>query len=377
MKFFIFLTFCLTYGCSFPNIKNPCDPSSSTYLNAFAIKLALGLNSLPCGTDPSLSRKEITSYSIPSLGLTGIISGNQINLASETLTSFSPLIANFTTTGSSVTVSGLEQQSGVSVNSYTTNLIYKVTARDGSSQDYTVTLTAPRTYGSGSLRIWLRADSLTLNDGDPVVSWNDLSGFGNSLPQAVVSARPSYKINQINNLPAIQFRQATSQRLQLLGGGTGLYVSNSGSFFVVMKWILTNAIGSSIFNLHITDGREMRITHPTGIYQQCRNNDTCYTISGSPLPQNQYLAIGSVQNLLASQNEFWNGDLKGNVTAGLQDYSGGKSPGQAFISNGFLDADIAELLYFNTALSQNEIDKVFCYLRLKYNLTSTTTSCGL
>lgn len=377
MKLFIFLTFFFAYGCSFPAIKNPCDPSSSTYLNAFAIKLALGLNSLPCGTDFNASRKEITSYSIPSLGLTGIISGTQISLASDTLTSFSPLIANFTTKGSSVTVSGVEQQTGVSVNSYSSNLLYKVTARDGSSKDYTVTLTAPRTYGSGSLRVWLRADSLPLNDGDPVASWNDLSGFGNSFPQAVSSARPTFRSNQINNLPSIQFRQATSQRLQLLGGGTGLYVTNSGSFFVVMKWILTNAVGSSIFNIHITDGREMSIIHPTGVYQQCRNNGGCTTISGSPLPQNQYLAIGSVQNLVASQNEFWNGDLKGNVTAGLQDYSGGSFPGQAFVSNGFLDADIAEILYFNTALSNNEVDKVFCYLRLKYNLTSTNTSCGL
>jgi hypothetical protein len=374
MKLFIFLTFCLTYGCSFPNIKNPCDPSSSTYLNAFAIKLALGLNSLPCGTDPSLSRKEITSYSIPSLGLTGIISGNQINLASETLTSFSPLIANFTTTGSSVTVSGLEQQSGVSVNSYTTNLIYKVTARDGSSQDYTVTLTAPRTYGSGSLRIWLRADSLTLNDGDPVVSWNDLSGLSNDFAQGLPGRQPIYIRNQINGLPSLRFTQAASTEL-LTSTGTGFYgINDSGSFFIVLKF--NQHIGTvTILNLSGVNGRQFDIGNsPNVVFAPGRNGIGNIVTSGLFIPLSSYIAIGSIQNLLTSQNEIWNGDLKGTQTVGLYGYVPG---GSAYLSNGNLDADIAELLYFNTALSQNEIDKVFCYLRLKYNLTSTTTSCGL
>ena len=38
---------------------------------------------------------------------------------------------------------------------------------------------------------------------------------------------------------------------------------------------------------------------------------------------------------------------------------------------------IPENVRVNKSPAINEIDKVFCYLRLKYNLTSTTTSCGL
>ncbi|WCL50339.1 hypothetical protein [Leptospira sp. GIMC2001] len=378
------LSFFFTFYCIKTDFKNLCDPNSGTYASAILIRLALGINSPPCvvgqsSASPSViaEDKEITSYSIPSLGLTGIISGNQISLSSDTLTGLTPLVANFETTGISDSVSGVEQTSGVSVNSYSSNLIYKVTAANGTSQEYTVTLTAPRIYGGSSLRIWLKSDSLALNDGDPVATWNDLSGFGNSLPQSIVSARPTYRTNQINNLPSIQFRQANSERLELITSGTGLYVTNSGTFFVVMKWILTNGIGSSIFNIHGTDGREMVLTHPNGIYQQCRNNLGCYNISGEPIPQNEYIAIGSVQILTTSNSEFWNGDFKGNVTVGLYDFSGGQDVGNAFISNGLLDADIAELLYFNTNLSQNEIDKVFCYLRLKYKLTSINQSCGL
>ncbi|MCG9876516.1 MAG: DUF5018 domain-containing protein [Leptospiraceae bacterium] len=374
MKLFILLTFFLAYACSFPDIKNPCDPSSSTYLNAFAIKIALGLNSPPCGTDLNLSRKEINSYSIPALGLTGIISGNQISLASDTLSSFSPLIANFTTTGSSITVSGVEQQSGVSVNSYNTNLIYKVTARDGSSQDYTVTLTAPRTYGSGSLRIWLRADSLNLTDGAPVATWNDLSGFSNDFAQAIPAQQPIYIRNQINGLPSLRFTQVASSALET-STGTGFYgINDSGSFFIVLKF--NQHIGAvTILNLSGVNGRQFDISNsPNVVFTPGRNGIGSIVTSGLLIPLSSYIAIGSIQNLLTSQNEIWNGDLKGTQTVGVLGYV---SSGSAYISNGNLDADIAELLFFNTALSQNEIDKVFCYLRLKYNLTSTNKSCGL
>ncbi len=51
------------------------------------------------------------------------------------------LVATFATTGSSVKVSGVEQVSGTTVNDFTQPLVYTVTAADGSSVDYTVTVT--------------------------------------------------------------------------------------------------------------------------------------------------------------------------------------------------------------------------------------------
>jgi len=55
------------------------------------------------------------------------------------------LVAYFTTTGASVSVAGTPQVSGSTGNDFTSPLTYRVSAADGSTQDYlvTVTVTAP------------------------------------------------------------------------------------------------------------------------------------------------------------------------------------------------------------------------------------------
>lgn len=52
------------------------------------------------------------------------------------------------------------------------------------------------------IQLWLKADSLSLNDNDLVTTWTDSSGNGNN---ATASNKPTYKTNQINGLPAVQF----------------------------------------------------------------------------------------------------------------------------------------------------------------------------
>ena len=45
------------------------------------------------------------------------------------------------------------------------------------------------------------------------------------------------------------------------------------------------------------------------------------------------------------------------------------------VSNANFEGDIAEVMFFDSALSQSETDKVFCYLNTKYNLSSTRKVC--
>lgn len=372
-------------SCQKGDWSNLCDPDSPARAQIIVLSALTSSNQSPCLLESGLgrlspadfSKKDITSFSIPSLNITGIISENRIQLTADNLTSLTPLVAKFTTTGKSVTVNGVEQISEVTINSFDTNLTYVVTALDNSTKSYVVTLTAPRTYGSSSLRVWLRADSLALNDGDAVQTWNDVSGFGNNATQSVVSQRPILKKNQIGTLSTVQFRSGNTQRLDF-SGATGLYITNSGSFFVVMKLIGTNALGTTILNLHRAQGREFSLVHLTGQFLVCRNGLACAQSSGFALPFNSYVAIGSFQNANTTVTELWNGDFKGSISAvGADfDYSGGGTPGEGYLNNGNLDADIAEVLFFNTLITQNEQDKIFCYLRAKYNLTATTTSCG-
>jgi hypothetical protein len=55
------------------------------------------------------------------------------------------------------------------------------------------------------LQLWLKADSLSLNDADPVTTWADQSGNGRDAGQAVAANKPIYKVNIVNGKPVVRF----------------------------------------------------------------------------------------------------------------------------------------------------------------------------
>ncbi len=92
--------------------------------------------------------KEMTAYSFPAAAnpelnstVTGTISGTDISVTVPHGTDVTALTADFTVTGTSVTVGGVEQESGVTVNDFTDPVTYTVAAEDGTAREYTVTVT--------------------------------------------------------------------------------------------------------------------------------------------------------------------------------------------------------------------------------------------
>ena len=85
------------------------------------------------------SAKAITAFSLN--GTAGVISGQNIAVTVPYGTDVTTLIATFTTTGQSVKVNNVAQVSGVTPNNFTNQVVYTVTAEDGSTQNYTVTVT--------------------------------------------------------------------------------------------------------------------------------------------------------------------------------------------------------------------------------------------
>lgn len=94
-------------------------------------------------TIASSSAKAITAFSLPSLNgpVNALISGQSISVTMPYGTDLKALVATFTTTGTSVTVSGLIQISETTPNNFTAPIIYTVTAADGTTDTYTVTVT--------------------------------------------------------------------------------------------------------------------------------------------------------------------------------------------------------------------------------------------
>jgi hypothetical protein len=91
------------------------------------------------------SAKAITAFSFTSPSVTGTISetAKTIAVTVPADTSVTALVATFTTTGSSVKVGLTVQASGATSNNFTNPETYTVTAADGTSQAYIVTVTGP------------------------------------------------------------------------------------------------------------------------------------------------------------------------------------------------------------------------------------------
>jgi hypothetical protein len=74
---------------------------------------------------------------------TAAIAGTNVT-ATMRLANISALTATFTTAAESVTIGGVTQVSGATVNDFTGPVTYRLTATDGSTSDYTVLVSAPR-----------------------------------------------------------------------------------------------------------------------------------------------------------------------------------------------------------------------------------------
>jgi hypothetical protein len=64
---------------------------------------------------------------------------------------------------------------------------------------------------TGGMELWLKADSIVANNGDPVSLWPDSSGnVGRDATQSGVQ-RPTYLTNQVGGQPALDFNNSLSQ----------------------------------------------------------------------------------------------------------------------------------------------------------------------
>jgi photosystem II stability/assembly factor-like uncharacterized protein len=107
------------------------------------IAILLGLMAA-CSKTPTgwwTSSNKITSYGFEQPKASGSITGTNISVTVPNGTDVTHLVAEFSYDGSSVNVGSTPQVSGTTTNDFTNPVIYTVKAKDGSTQDYTVTVT--------------------------------------------------------------------------------------------------------------------------------------------------------------------------------------------------------------------------------------------
>jgi hypothetical protein len=90
---------------------------------------------------PKSSEKELLSFGILNPSVTGVIVGTNVSVLVPFGTNVSSLVAVFNISNkASVNVSTANQVSGVTINNFSNTLTYIVTAEDGTTKEYTITL---------------------------------------------------------------------------------------------------------------------------------------------------------------------------------------------------------------------------------------------
>lgn len=234
--------------------------------------------------------------------------------------------------------------------------------------------------------IWLKADDLSLNNGDPVVNWLDRSGNNNDAQNTVPLEQPHFVANSpINNRPALYFNGVLDQLIipddPVLDNSTGLSFYSvirpdnldSAPRGIMGKRISQNANveyaytfffwNSNYLNLDVHTQNNRFDTGPTSF-----SNNTNYMagcIFDGSLAAAFRSKIYESGNLISTSTESSNSLPNSNqdfCIGGLnKDYNNG---GQKRLGGHY-----AEIIHYNIALNSAQRKIVENYLGAKYNFT--------
>ena len=201
--------------------------------------------------------------------------------------------------------------------------------------------------------LWLDANNLSLNDGDPVSTWADTSGNGNNATQISATNQPIYNTNTLNGFPAITF-DGSNDYLDLDNHIT----TSALTAFSVFK--ANNSGGKTIIEIkdHLLLGRniEAYVDYNTRFsISKGTLAPAIYSLTSSSVASSNFLMTCRLNSSTQSRTSFHSSS-----TSSI----GGKPGSTKFYFNGF----IPEILLYNRELNSAERTIVLNYLSSKYDL---------
>lgn len=130
--FYLFLFVLSCIPVHKPSMKNPFDGILGYFYGTFPDKDA--------GNRISSFSFLLEKNPILFSNVSGVISGNDISVTIPVGIDITKLAASFVTTGKRITVNGLAQESGVTINDFTNPVVYSAYADSGAQRDYKVTV---------------------------------------------------------------------------------------------------------------------------------------------------------------------------------------------------------------------------------------------
>lgn len=205
------------------------------------------------------------------------------------------------------------------------------------------------------LKLWLKADALSLSDADPVGTWPDSSGLGNDATQGTAAKKPTYKVSIINGMPVVRFDGTDDVLLcPAITAATGL------SAFAVSKVAVATSFGMTLVLRVFT--LELRQNGVTGNMQLLTNGTT--SIAGSA---GTSWTVHSFTNNGSDLTELWtngtsNGTQPNSATCGTPTIGARSDSSSPF------NGDVAEIILYDSDLADSDRQAVEAYLAAKYGL---------
>ncbi len=238
----------------------------------------------------------------------------------------------------------------------------------------TITLTspvAPDLPDLANLKLWLKADAGVTQTAGSVSGWNDQSGNLNHAQQPLAAQQPLLVANQLNGRPVLRF-DGTDDFLAAASSPTLANTGDISSFFVVKfddfdtyrtVWAKTEAHLPRSTDFYTQPGTGLPLIYRGGA-AEVQN-----VVSGAALTAGEFAVVG-FDMAGTDVHHFLNGALTGGgtITAALQDTGKPLLIGQRDDAVTRTKGDVAEIVIYNSALSDTDRAQVVTYLGKKYGI---------
>lgn len=213
------------------------------------------------------------------------------------------------------------------------------------------------------LKFWLDASRISgLSDGAAVAQWDDSSGQGNHATQATAANQPVYKAGVINGRPVVRFDGSNDSLRAPFG------LAHQHTQFVVLRFVVAGGSPAGFFASDNTSyaGGFIYTGGKLCVYETGANFSEGST---------ETAGVASIQSFISASTglnyrHFKNGAEI--VKTGTNNIGTG-TPSQYVLgaranSTSFSNCDIAEVLCYNSALSDSDRARVQNYLGAKYGI---------
>lgn len=216
------------------------------------------------------------------------------------------------------------------------------------------------------LKLWLDATQNVFSDagitpavnGNGVQQWGDRSGNGNNVTQGTAASRPTFTTAQLNGLPTINFDGVND-----FMRATSFTLAQPEHIFIVFK-NTTYTVQGRIFDGNTVNSMLVYNNNPTPQFQMFDGSGAC-TIATVPVG-----TFAVCDFLFSGSSSFSraNNSVKNTGSIGT-DSGSGITLGATFDgSSNWGNVAIAEILVYNTALSDANAALVTRYLGAKWNV---------